>query len=64
MGVLGDHWDGGLQDSCALGCIDTPNCAVFLYCNSTVACTAAGGTPRHPFCSHGLLTAFLPLEKQ
>lgn len=52
---MGITRDKGLQDSCARGCIDTPDCAVFLYCNSTVACTAAGGMPHHPFCSQELL---------
>eukprot|EP00884_Botryococcus_braunii_P005358 jgi/Botrbrau1/14823/Bobra.168_3s0005.1 len=29
-------------DSCALKCLETPQCGVFLYCNSTDACSAAG----------------------
>eukprot|EP00884_Botryococcus_braunii_P005357 jgi/Botrbrau1/14822/Bobra.168_3s0004.1 len=29
-------------DSCALKCLETPQCGVFLYCNSTVACSAVG----------------------
>eukprot|EP00884_Botryococcus_braunii_P001853 jgi/Botrbrau1/11669/Bobra.168_2s0024.1 len=28
-------------DSCALKCLGTPQCAVFLYCNSTVACLSS-----------------------